>query len=69
MVRLANLRREESLLQRALAKGLLPLALTFVLACLTCPRAWGDVGIVLNESLDTSVDRISGTGHSAVYFS
>jgi hypothetical protein len=58
-----------SLLQRALAKGLFPLALTFVLASLTCPRAWGDVGIVLNESLDTSVDRISGTGHSAVYFS
>src|SRR5204862_478236 len=57
------------LLQRALAKGLFLLALTLVPACLTCPLAWGDVGIVLNESLDTSVDRISGTGHSAVYFS
>ncbi|PYT96614.1 MAG: hypothetical protein DMG36_00215, partial [Acidobacteria bacterium] len=57
------------LLQRALAKGLFSLALTLVLACLTCPRAWGDVGIVLNESMDTSLDRISGTGHSAVYFS
>jgi hypothetical protein len=67
--RLTNWRRGESLLQRTLGKGLLSLALTFVLACLTCPRAWGDVGIVLNESLDTSVDRISGTGHSAVYFS
>jgi hypothetical protein len=66
---LANWRREGSLLQRALAKGLFSLALTFVLVCLTCPRAWGHVGIVLNESLDTSVDRISGTGHSAVYFS
>jgi hypothetical protein len=28
-----------------------------------------DVGIVLNESLDTSVARITGSGHSAVYFS
>jgi hypothetical protein len=27
------------------------------------------VGVVLNESLDSSVDRITGTGHSAVYFS
>lgn len=61
--------KEEFLLQRALAKGFLSLALTFVLAGLTCPRARADVGIVLNESLGVSVDRISGTGHSAVYFS
>jgi hypothetical protein len=27
------------------------------------------VGVVLNESLDTSVARITGSGHSAVYFS
>jgi hypothetical protein len=27
------------------------------------------VGVVLNESLDESMDRITGTGHSAVYFS
>jgi len=27
------------------------------------------VGVVLNESLNSSVDRITGTGHSAVYFS
>jgi len=32
-------------------------------------RARGDVGIVLNESLDTSVARITGSGHSAVYLS
>jgi hypothetical protein len=57
------------LLQQELTKGLFALALTMVLACLTCPRARGDVGIVLNESLGVSVDRISGTGHSAVYFS
>jgi hypothetical protein len=42
--------------------------LVFVL-CLFCPRARGDVGVVLDESLDTSVDRITGTGHSAVYLS
>lgn len=40
--------------------------LLFTLAC-TCAR--GDVGIVLNESLDTSVARITGSGHSAIYFS
>jgi len=32
-------------------------------------RARADVGVVLNESLDTSVARITGSGHSAVYFS
>jgi hypothetical protein len=31
--------------------------------------ARADVGIVLNESLDTSVARITGSGHSAVYLS
>lgn len=62
-------KKEAFLLQRALTKGLFSLALVFVLACLTCPHARADVGIVLNESLGTSMDRISGTGHSAVYFS
>jgi hypothetical protein len=60
---------EEYLMQRVLAKILFAMALVFLLACLTCPQAWADVGIVLNESMDSSVDRISGTGHSAVYFS
>ena len=32
-------------------------------------RTRGDVGLVLNESLDTSIARITGSGHSAVYFS
>ncbi len=41
----------------------------FVLLCLACSQAYGDVGVVLNESLDTSVARITGSGHSAVYFS
>jgi hypothetical protein len=43
-----------------------------VLVCLVClagSRAYGDVGVILNESLDTSVARITGSGHSAVYFS
>ncbi len=44
-------------------------ALAFFLAILACPRARADVGIVLNESLDTSVARITGSGHSAVYLS
>jgi hypothetical protein len=61
--------KEEFLTQRVLAKILFALALPFLVACLSCPQACGDVGIVLNESMDTSVDRISGTGHSAVYFS
>jgi len=43
--------------------------LALVLVCLACPRAYSDVGVVLNESLDTSVARITGSGHSAVYFS
>ena len=37
------------------------------LSCAAPARA--DVGIVLNESLDTSVARITGSGHSAVYLS
>jgi len=67
--RLAHWRKERLVVNWAPAKVLFSLALTLVLASLTCPHAWGDVGIVLNESMDTSVDRISGTGHSAVYFS
>ena len=45
------------------------LLLALALICLASPRAYGDVGVVLNESLDTSVARITGSGHSAVYFS
>jgi len=45
------------------------IVLAFLLVSLACPHAYGDVGVVLNESLNTSVDRITGTGHSAVYFS
>jgi hypothetical protein len=44
-------------------------ALAALLFCLGCPRAYGDVGVILNESLDTSMERITGSGHTAVYFS
>lgn len=46
-----------------------PFLLVFVLAWVACARTYGDVGVVLNESMDSSVDKITGTGHSAVYFS
>jgi len=45
------------------------IALAILLAGLACSPARGDVGVLLNESLDTSVARITGSGHSAVYFS
>ena len=38
-------------------------------ACMIAPRASADAGVVLNESLDTSVARITGSGHTAVYLS
>ncbi len=47
----------------------IPCVLAFLFVGVACPRANGDVGVVLNESLDGSLDRITGTGHSAVYFS
>jgi len=37
--------------------------------CFVNSRARGDVGVVLNDSLNTSVERITGSGHTAVYFS
>ena len=40
-----------------------------LLLCLFCPRARGAVGVVLDESLDSSVERITGSGHNAVYLS
>jgi hypothetical protein len=42
------------------------LVLSFLLGS---PGAKADVGLVLNDSLDTSVARITGAGHSAIYFS
>src|SRR5262249_6623220 len=44
--------------------------LVFVLwTPLICPRAKADVGVVLNETLNESAGRITGSGHTAVYFS
>ena len=40
-----------------------------VILCLLCPLARADVGVVLDESLDSSIERVTGSGHSAVYFS
>jgi hypothetical protein len=53
----------------AAARAVRSLLLALIFACLAGYRAQGDVGVVLNESLDTSVARITGSGHSAVYFS
>ena len=55
--------------ERRLAAALFSFALACLFACLICSRAYGDVGVVLDESLDTSVARITGSGHSAVYLS
>ena len=54
---------------RALRAATVPVFLAFLFASLACPRAYSSVGVVLNESLDESMDRITGTGHTAVYFS
>jgi hypothetical protein len=51
--------------------GRVPLLLGTLLSALFClaPVSRADVGVLLNESLDTSVARITGSGHSAIYFS
>jgi hypothetical protein len=49
--------------------ALLVFALSLALICLVSSQAYGDVGVVLNESLGTSVERVTGSGHTAVYFS
>lgn len=46
-----------------------PVFLAFLISSLACARLHASVGVVLNESLDESMDRITGTGHTAVYFS
>jgi hypothetical protein len=47
----------------------LGLVLVLLLGSLVASPARADVGVLLNESLDTSVARITGSGHSAIYFS
>ena len=49
--------------------GLRGVSILAFLAAFGCVRAYGNVGVILNESLDTSVARITGSGHTAVYFS
>jgi hypothetical protein len=48
-----------------------PLLVILVFACAlaAAPQVSADAGVVLNESLDTSVARITGSGHSAIYLS
>jgi hypothetical protein len=45
------------------------IGLATLLACLAGSRTYADVGVILNESLDTSVEWVTGSGHTAVYFS
>ena len=47
----------------------LPILFASLFVAPAVPPAYADVGVVLNESLDESMDRITGTGHMAVYFS
>ncbi|MGC2887872.1 MAG: hypothetical protein WB627_02320 [Candidatus Acidiferrum sp.] len=54
---------------RVTALARLATALILLLVWLAPSPAYGDVGVLLNESLDTSFARISGSGHTAVYFS
>ncbi len=49
--------------------AVLPFVFSFLLALVVSARAHAAVGVVLNESLDESMDRITGSGHTAVYFS
>jgi hypothetical protein len=63
------LAQTRNLTKRVLDAVLLSAGLAIALVCFACPVANASVGVVLNESLNSSVDRITGTGHSAVYFS
>src|SRR5580700_3267736 len=54
---------------RSRITGRLLAVLVLLFVCLAASPAYADVGVLLNESLDTNVARITGSGHSAVYFS
>jgi hypothetical protein len=64
---LLGLKRSRFISLRASGASLAVFALT--LAGLFTSQARADAGVVLNESLNTSVERITGSGHSAVYLS
>jgi hypothetical protein len=51
------------------AAALVAWLMVVTMAAFFTPSARADAGVVLNESLDTSVARITGSGHSAVYLS
>ncbi len=44
-------------------------AFAAVVVCTAASAAFADAGVILNESLDTSVARITGSGHSDIYLS
>jgi len=56
-------------LKQIIFQSFYALAAAFLFIFLPCSPAHAGVGVILNESLDTSVARITGSGHTAVYFS
>jgi hypothetical protein len=55
--------------QRFIAAPSRPFALALLLVAVVYSHAYGDVGVVLDESLNSGVEWVMGTGHTAVYFS
>jgi hypothetical protein len=53
----------------AIFPAIFPALLALLLSSIFARPAAADAGVVLNESLDTSVARITGSGHSAIYLS
>ena len=69
-LRCSNCLLAMSILVRHALGAIAPALLSvLVLASFAGSAARADVGVILNESLDTSVARITGSGHSAVYLS
>lgn len=62
-------RSSRDLLFLSLAKKACATIAVVALLCFAAASAFADAGVILNESLDTSVARITGSGHSAVYLS
>lgn len=52
-----------------LLRRISPMVVALLAMLFACAATRADVGVILNDSLDTSVARITGSGHSAVYFS
>jgi hypothetical protein len=61
--------RTRPLNSAALARLVFCTVLVLAAAFALATRASADAGVVLNESLDTGVARITGSGHSAIYLS